>query len=175
MNKQEISEKLLENHQKFADFLTGLSEPDFMFSPASKWTAGQQLDHICRGVSPVKTALALPKFVPHLLFGKAHRASIDDETLVNNYRAKLAAGGKASGRFIPPEVGFEKREVLRDKLLKTVAELIKRIEKFTEAQLDGFVLPHPILGKLTIREMLYFTIYHVEHHYKNAVKNLENK
>jgi hypothetical protein len=175
MNKQELTEKLLENHRKFADFAIGLSETDFMFAPENKWTAGQQIDHILRGVSPVTTVLALPKFVPNLLFGKANRDSIDYETLVKNYQSKLAAGSKASGRFIPPEIGFEKRKVLRDKLLKTVAELTERIEKFTEAQLDGYVLPHPILGKLTIREMLYFTIYHVEHHHKSAAKNLESK
>jgi hypothetical protein len=175
MNKQEISVKLLENHQNFADFLMGLSEPDFMFAPAGKWTAGQQFDHIVRGVSPVSTALALPKFVPNLLFGKSDRYSIDFETLVKNYQAKLAGGGKASGTFIPPEIGFEQRESLKEKLLKTVAELTKRIDKFSEAQLDEYILPHPILGKLTIREMLYFTIYHVEHHHQRAVENLENK
>jgi hypothetical protein len=25
-------------------------------------------------------------------------------------------------------------------------------------------LPHPLLGKLTLREMLYFTAYHADHH-----------
>ena len=173
MNKQEISVKLIEGHQKFADFVAGLSEPDFMFAPAGKWTAGQQLDHILRGVSPVSTALVLPKFVPGLLFGKAGRESIDYETLVNNYQARLAAGSKASGRFIPPDIGFESRAKLKKKLLKTVAELNGRMDKFSEAQLDEYVLPHPILGKLTIREMLYFTIYHATHHYLATLKTLE--
>jgi hypothetical protein len=26
--------------------------------------------------------------------------------------------------------------------------------------LDEYLLPHPLIGKLTIREILYFTIYH---------------
>jgi hypothetical protein len=25
-------------------------------------------------------------------------------------------------------------------------------------------LPHPLLGKLTVREMLFFTLYHQRHH-----------
>jgi hypothetical protein len=29
-----------------------------------------------------------------------------------------------------------------------------------ESELDSYILPHPILGKLTIREMLFFTLYH---------------
>jgi hypothetical protein len=47
------------------------------------------------------------------------------------------------------------------------------MDKFSEAQLDEYVLPHPILGKLTIREMLYFTIYHATHHHLATLKNLE--
>jgi hypothetical protein len=173
MNKQEISDNLIESHQKFAGFVAGLSEPDFMFAPAGKWTAGQQLDHILRGVSPVSTALVLPKLVARIMFGKAGRESIEYETLVENYRARLAAGSKASGRFVPPEIGFESRETMKNKLLKTVAELTGRLDKFSEAQLDEYILPHPILGKLTVREMLYFTIYHAGHHHQAALKNLE--
>ena len=173
MNKQEIVAKLLENHQKFADFAANLSEPDFMFAPDGKWTAGQQLKHIARSVSPLAKALALPKFVPHLLFGKTDHESIDFETLVNNYRQKLADGGKATGKYVPPEIGFEERLELKNTLLARVEELTGRIDKFSENQLDEYVLPHPLLGNLTIREMLYFTIYHVEHHHRAALKNLE--
>ena len=173
MNKQEIANKLIENHQKFADYVSSLSETDFMFSFEEKWTAGQQLEHIIRGVSPVKMALMLPKFVPNLLFGKANRNSSNYESLVAKYQGKLAAGGKASGRFIPPEVAVNKQVGLKNKLLKTVEGLCKNIEKFSKDQLDEYVLPHPILGKLTLREMLYFTIYHVEHHHKNTIRNLE--
>ena len=172
MNKQEIADRIIENHQKLADFVAGLSEADFSFAPAGKWTAGQQLDHIFRGVSPVRMALRLPKFVPRILFGKADHTTVNYERLVENYHSGLAAGGKASGSFIPPEISFDRREALRNKLLKTVGGLVKGIKGFPEAQLDELVLPHPILGKLTMREMLYFTIYHAEHHHKAAVRNL---
>ena len=175
MNKKQIAERLIENHQKFTDYILSLSEQEFMFSHENKWTAGQQFDHILRGVSPVKMALSLPKFVPNLLFGKANRDSRDYDNLVAKYQGKLVAGGKASGRFIPPEISFDKRESLKNKLLKTVGELTKKIERFSEDELDEYLLPHPILGKLTLREMLYFTIYHVEHHHINGIKNLANK
>ena len=172
MNKQEIAAGLIENHQSFADFVAGLSEPDFMFAPAGKWTAGQQLKHIARSVSPLAKALALPKLVPHLLFGKTDRASLDYDALVRKYQGLLAAGGKASGKYIPPEIGFAERGSLTDKLLSSVADLTARIEKFSESQLDELLLPHPLLGDLTLREMLYFTIYHVGHHHRATLKNL---
>jgi hypothetical protein len=34
-------------------------------------------------------------------------------------------------------------------------------------------LPHPLLGKLTLREMIYFTIYHVQHHHKLVQNQLK--
>ena len=174
MNKQDIAALLIENHRQFADFVAGLNERDFLSAPAGKWSAGQHLEHIIRGVSPVRTALRLPTFVPRLLFGKADHTSVEYERLVENYHSGLAAGGKASGSFIPPEIGYDRRDSLRDKLMKTVGGLVKNINRFSEAQLDELVLPHPILGKLTMREMLYFTIYHADHHHKAAQRNLES-
>ena len=47
-----------------------------------------------------------------------------------------------------------------------------RIDSFSEKDLDNYILPHPLLGKLTIREMLFFTIYHVQHHEVLTLKNL---
>lgn len=172
MNKQELIEKLKQNHAAFIVFVSDLNERDFTFAPDGKWTAGQQLDHIVRGVSPLKKALSLPNFVPKLLFGKADRASMSYDDLVKTYQAKLVEGGRATGRFIPEEIGFGEREALIAKLEDLVEGLCRNVEGFSEKQLDEFVLPHPLIGKLTLREMLYFTIYHVIHHQKHALENL---
>jgi len=45
-------------------------------------------------------------------------------------------------------------------MVESKQELVSVAEKWNEDELDQYQLPHPILGKLTIREMLYFTIYH---------------
>ena len=173
MNKQEIINKLQANHQNFVGFITNLSDADFTFSNNSKWTAGQQLDHICRGVKPLMQGFMLPKFVFGLLFGTAEKASLAYDDLVKKYQTILADGGKASGRFIPKTIEISEKEKLKNNLLKSVESLTKNLEKFSENDLDKYRLPHPLLGKLTVREMLYFTIYHVEHHHKAALKNLE--
>ena len=58
--------------------------------------------------------------------------------------------------------------MIQDKLIKKYVlhkeKLIAKIEKQTESDLDKYILPHPLLGKVTLREMLYFTIHHNEHH-----------
>jgi hypothetical protein len=34
--------------------------------------------------------------------------------------------------------------------------------------MDYHVLPHPLLGPLSVREMLFFTVYHNTHHVLNV-------
>ncbi len=46
----------------------------------------------------------------------------------------------------------------------TVSGLVGKIPGWSEAALDRYRLPHPLLGKLTVREMLFFTLYHNAHH-----------
>jgi DinB superfamily len=173
MNKQEIQDKLQENHKSFTGLIMSLNEQDFLFSQNGKWTAGQQLDHIYRSVAAVKLALTLPKFVIKLIVGKTNRPSRDYESLIAKYKLKLEQGGRAGGRFIPKPVELSHRTALKDKLLKAVDRLCKKINKYDEQQLDDYILPHPLLGKLTIREMLYFTIYHAAHHQQLVLRYLE--
>ncbi|MEI9807767.1 MAG: DinB family protein [Bacteroidota bacterium] len=173
MNKQEIQNKLRDNHQAFIDLILSLNDEDFLHAADGKWTAGQQLDHICRSAGAVSLALLLPKFALKMIIGKANRPSKNYEELVTKYKLKLEGGGRAGGHFVPGNSGLGQKKKLKDKLVKIVNALCKRTEKYNEQQLDDYILPHPLLGKLTLREMLYFTIYHAEHHRQLVLKNLK--
>ena len=54
-----------------------------------------------------------------------------------------------------------------------IEKLNKEIEVFTEEELDTLLIPHPLLRNISLREMLYNAIYHVEHHQKQAENNLK--
>ena len=166
MTKNSIIQKLQINHNEFIEQVFLLSENDFNLSVNNKWTAGQHFEHIYLSVSPVKKAMTLPVFFLKLFFGKANRPSKDYDSLVKKYQDKLEKGGVAPGRFVPKQITFEQKEQLKRKLLITVEQLCKTVDRYNESKLDDYILPHPLLGKITIREMLYFTIYHVEHHKK---------
>jgi len=166
MTKTIISEQLTANHAAFIKHILSLNDVAFMTSDNGKWTPGQQMDHIFRSVSPINFAFSLPKILLRLFFGKANRPSKSYEDLVKKYHSKLENGGRATGRFVPKAVPLSQRELLKNKLSKTVEQLTRKIDRLTEAQLDELLLPHPLLGKLTLREMLYFTMYHVKHHSK---------
>ena len=172
MIKQEIIEQLDTNHKEFIDLVLSLNENDFLLSVNNKWTAGQQFKHIYLSVYPLALGLKLPVIFFKIFFGKANRPSKTYDDLVTKYHDKLQKGGVAPGRFVPKAIAFGQREDLKRKLSGSVKQLCKNVRDFTEPQLDTYILPHPLLGKLTVREMLYFTIYHVEHHKKSILQSL---
>ncbi|MGH7601660.1 MAG: DinB family protein, partial [bacterium] len=70
-------------------------------------------------------------------------------------------------------VDFEqaKQGVLR-KWDEVSDRLMGILQRWDENSLDKYLLPHPLMGKLTIREMLFFTLYHDVHHVNNVRKLL---
>lgn len=173
MTKSEITSLLTEKHKLFVSEFESLNEFQFCSSVNDKWSASQQLDHIIRAVQPVVLAFTLPGFLLKMFFGRANRPSKTYEALVEKYKNKLAMGGKASGRFVPAGLTYSQKNSSIRKLQTLISSLNRKMEKKTEEELDQQILPHPLLGKLTLREMLYFTAYHAEHHRLSTVKNLE--
>jgi hypothetical protein len=163
-DKPQIIAALSEKIDAFNNYITPLNKEQFEATPNGKWSAGQNLDHLILAIKPLQLAYGLPKFALTILFGKTNRPSRTYDELVTKYKTKLAAGGKASKPFIPPKINFEKKDELIKKYNDQKQKLISKIEKQSEADLDKYILPHPLLGKVTLREMLYFTIHHNEHH-----------
>jgi DinB superfamily len=168
----ELQQQLTEGHGQFIRTIQNVADADFAKSVNNKWTAGQQIEHIIKSVAPVNMAFALPGFMLKMMFGKANRPSRTYDQLVEKYHAKLNQGGRAPGRFVPASVRVSQRAALIKKLEHVTQSLSKRIEDFSEEQLDLLLLPHPLLGKLTLREMIYFTIYHAGHHERQVIENL---
>ncbi len=164
MKQNEIILQLNQNHSSYIDFIYSLDDLQFVQTQQGKWSAGQQLEHIYLSIKPLTQALLLPSFLLRLLFGKANRPSRKYEVVVEKYKEKLANGGRATKKYIPSVVSNNKKEELIKKLQHRIYKLTSLIRRFEEEELDTLILPHPLLGKLTLREMLYFTMYHVKHH-----------
>lgn len=172
MNKETIKKELTEKHKEFVDYINSLSDNDFLNTKNNqKWSAGQHLEHIYLSVRPVNLALLLPKIVVRLFFGKPTKKRAYEQ-LVNDYQNALKNGGKAGALYIPKSVSISKKQNLIINLTNLVVALNRKIDKISEEDLDKHILPHPLIGKTTIREMLYFTIYHVQHHQKAIKENL---
>ena len=168
MTRPEIQGLLLDQYHAFIHRLQDMHEVQAHMAAPGKSSPAQQAEHLVKSVRPVTMAFGLPRFVLPLLFGKANRPSRSYDELVLKYKSKLAAGGVAPSPFVPG-MATHVRVTCR-RLDKTVRRLSRRMERFSESQLDALILPHPLLGKLTLREMLYFTAYHAQHHH-DAVRS----
>lgn len=174
MDKAQIRQELIVHHQNFMTTLRSLSQEDFQRKMGQKWTASQQLDHIIKSVKPVDMAFGLPMFVLKMKFGLTNRPSKSHGDLVTKYQNTLREKSdfKMPREFAPEQIPFAKKEKALEKLNKLIHKLCNRLVKYSEDELDTYILPHPLMGKLTLREMLYFTIYHVQHHHRQIPVNL---
>ena len=126
-DKPQIIFALNEKVDAFSNYIARLNKEQFEATPNSKWSAGQNLDHLIRAIKPLQLAYGLPKFALVILFGRTNRPSRSYDELVTKYKTKLAAGGKASGPFIPPKISFEKKDGLIKKYSLQKRNLINKI------------------------------------------------
>lgn len=144
-----------------------LLTPAVFFSPQGAfWSPAQHLDHLVRSVKPLARALRLPKLALRLLFGAGGKSRRPDE-VVEVYLGKLAAGAGAGGGFLPAVAGdlsHQSQQKLLARWLKVGEDLAGALAGWREADLDRYLLPHPLLGKLTVREMVAWSLYHGYHH-----------
>lgn len=167
LTKEEIITAAEKIFNAFATVCEGVNEDNFFTKPSpEKWSVAENVQHLIISTNTTTLAYTLPKFIVRWVGGKPNRASRSYEALVNRYKEKLAAGGKASGRFIPKpmQIKYGKQRLLQN-WNKAATKFIQALKNTTtESKLDDYLARHPLLGRVTLRELCYFTIYHTEHH-----------
>ena len=174
--KEEVVKAITLQHNDFKDTINALDQQEFDFSWNQKWTPGQQLEHIKKSVVPVVLAFRLPRFILKYQFGVTNRPSRTYEALVTRYlKALEGRTAVAPKQFRPLEVPFETKQKQIEAYQKAIQKLIRVAQKCSEKDLDYYVIPHPLIGKLTLREMLFFCIYHVQHHHQITKEIIRNR
>lgn len=163
--KNEVIWTLQNSNQRVTKWFSEIPAEHFFTRQGEAWSASDNVDHLIRAHKPIAKALKLPKITLRAMFGKPDKASVTYEELCQSYRDEIAKGAQASGRYLPnqenpKEQAEEKKRQLLHQFSNTSGELVSAAETWDENDLDQYMLPHPILGKLTLREMLFFTIYH---------------
>lgn len=168
MNKSEIITNLNTAHSAFWD--TAIHLPNTYASINGKWSVAQNVEHINIALLRLSNYLALPKSTIKSNFGLSERTSTSNEKMIKVFRNALENGVKAIESFIPvvyPETTIEELISQGKDLLDA---FISNLENWSEEELEMYNCPHPILGKIPFRELLYFTIYHVQHHNETIKK-----
>ncbi len=169
-----VREGLLEAYQTVYDFIAALSDEQLHFKPsAEKWSAAENLAHLILSSRGIASIIARPKeaFAP---FGELDRPGYDLTSLHDRYIRDLQAGVIAPTRFQPGTLDVSDRVGLLASWQMIQQKFAERLMPWTEAELDKYCLVHPLLKRLSMREMLFFTIFHTYHHLEIIKKRLNN-
>lgn len=149
-------------------FWLGISSDEFFAPIGDAWSPADNVRHLLKSNRPVEKALRIPKLFILARFWVSRGRSRRYSELVSTYQEALGAGLKA-GRFTPrPLAAGEDTPEMQRRLVADLSATLDGIaaatQRWSERQLDWLRLPHPGLGLLTVREMLFFTLYHQTHH-----------
>lgn len=165
MTKNEVTNKLKSSIKSFSETIIATPETIFFEGKDGKWSSAEQTRHLMLSVRPLLLAYALPKWVLKLAFGKPNRPTYTYDVLFQKYKVKLEAGGTASAPYQPkPFNATDTPETINLAFLAMHQNFIKKVEHWDDRALNNYLLPHPLLGKITLLEMLYFTDFHIRHH-----------
>ena len=172
MNKADIITDLQNVNHHFSSTCNAIEEAAFFEKPGNKWSVAENVQHLVLSVSTTTLAFQLPKLLVRLIGGKPNRPSGSFEELKAKYYCKLDEGAKASSRYVPkPILHRAGKEKLLDKWNKVNSKLIYVLtHNNSEQELDVYLVKHPLLGRITLRELCYFTVFHTQHHLNSIAK-----
>ncbi len=176
-NKQDLVKTLGQTHQEVSKTIGSLTLDDIYDRSKDNWSPSDTLRHLIKCVKPVAFVLRLPRSIIGFKWGKSARPSRQYHEVRKFYQGALARGAQAGSfapEFIEIPTAQDDAERMRNQILQNWDKVNRRlnlvVNKWPEMYFDKYFLPHPILGKITVREMIMFTIYHNVHHITKVQK-----
>lgn len=165
---EDLARSLMRLTREGIRFAEAMSTDRFFKPQGDRWSPAEHVRHLTKSTAPLLLAYRLPRWALRLRFGVAREPSRTFEGLRQDYLATLGTGGQA-GRFAP-----SRERAVTDPALRRAAileawrggneRLVRLWGRWRAQDLDRALLAHPLLGKLTAREMAIFTVYHSSHH-----------
>jgi hypothetical protein len=168
--KPEINAALEANAASIAEFFASQPDRAIFAGDPEHWGPAHHLVHLTRTSADIRDEMrsgpplhptAQSRTYPQLIVAAA---------------ASLAATPKARllemGRVVVVAPGAT-RAALVDAFAAASAALRAEAETWSEEELDRRALTHPLMGRLTAREMLLFCVFHERHHLRGAKARVE--
>lgn len=151
------------------------NEELFYSSKNQKWSAAQNYAHLTLSAKLLARGMTAPKIALWLKFGrKFNGVSRSYNEIVQKYIEVNAIPREALTGFEPKMHANTSKSFELEAFEKMHKKLNKTLDNWSEKQLDSYLVKHPLMGKITFREMLCFMIYHIKHHQKAIIVALEN-
>jgi hypothetical protein len=172
--KADLSEQLSRVQQAVTETVQSMSLDQFTEGTDEAWSASSYLKHLILSVKPVAKAMNLPATKLQVMFGQPDHPSKSFAELVTVYKARLTEGFRAEDneRVIPsfyrlPDSVEDEKALLLQAWNDGNNRLLSALQNWQEEDLDRYQLPHPAVGMLTLREMLFFTLHHNTMHWQD--------
>lgn len=172
--KSEIVSALLMICDDIAEKISDMSEEKFFEDRGQMWIRADYVKHLILANKPFAKGLTLPQEQLNEMFGTPDNASMSYADLVHKYESKLATGVGAEDNppVVPVNYRFpdgitDVKAYLQETFVDANKRIVSALENWTDEALDRYQLPHPAVGMLTIREMLFFTVHHNGAHSKD--------
>jgi hypothetical protein len=157
-----------------------LTLDDFYSRYNKQWSVSDTVQHLSKSAQPVTFLLRCPKLYLWIKYGRM------DERPSRRFDQMVALYHKALARGVPPdkyapvlyEVPYAEEDAERfqkqdqRKWRRTSSAFQKAASKWDDYQMDRYQLPHPVLGIITAREMIMYTIFHTQQHIESALKRV---
>jgi hypothetical protein len=173
-----ITRAIARLHEESGHYWASLPTERFLAPIGDAWSPADHVRHLTKSVRAATRGLELPRVLVWLAFGPARAPSRSYDALRETYLGALSRGGQA-GKYAPRPLGpIGDAEATRARIMAqhtaAVGGLVATASGWPERALDRCRLPHPLLGKLTVREMLAFTLYHNLHHVQVCASRLRD-
>lgn len=172
MNKEDIVNVLEEKHQKLFNWLENQPDENWNKGPEEKWTTGQHIEHLVDSIKKVNHAMSYPKFLLKYKFGTSNREVRSYKEVANRYQEKLSTN-QDRARVFNQNVktpSLQKKKQLLATLQIQNKKLQHKTNQWKNKNLDKLILPHPLMGKMPIREIVMWTAHHTEHHTNTLIE-----
>lgn len=136
-----------------------------------RWSIAQQFKHLILSNAPIASALKKP-YERLAGFGTPKEPTLSYENLKAKYEHLLTTGVKAPPKFTPEVISVDTWDNMFEEWEMINRKFQERLAEWPESDLDTFAIPHPVLGLLSTRQMLFFTILHNWHHLERIEREL---
>jgi DinB superfamily len=171
MTQAELVQALEARQNELQTYFSSIPEDVFLADNDPKWNPAQHLIHLTKSGSRIAQGLQASDQLPN----HETQTPRDYETIRDTYLAtlKLAPAELLAkiGASIQVETGSSQAQII-EKYLLAGKQLREAAQTWSETELDAKAMPHPVLGTISVREMLEFAVYHDLHHLNGVRKTL---
>jgi nucleoside-diphosphate-sugar epimerase len=144
------------------ELCAGIPEAAFFSGDSDHWSPAHHLAHLAQASAAVARGLRSGRLPLHPTGRSRPYLEVRDAA-----SAAVAATAKPRllemGRRVVLTPGAARDDVVRE-FSAASADLRAAAEEWADEALDRHAMPHPLMGWLTVREMLMFTVFHEKHH-----------